>query len=517
MKTITEYSTLFDGLKVNGSLRRLGKLFQTENCNYLYDLGTGKILTCTSDEYAVLKYIFEHDGINGIADLEMDSSILLKTLKEIEETIKNEHILQAPPLKEFSSFHNNMDSVKEMVGNHLQQITLELTERCNLRCKYCIYTEENETFRNFNTHDMTWNIAKKAIDYGLEHSEDDLAITFYGGEPLIQWELVKKCVEYSQKVGKDKKIRYSMTTNMTLMTKEIAEYLATISEFSVVCSLDGPEEIHNENRVTIDGTGSFDNAIRGLKYLVDAYKERSSLYLSLSMVMTLPATTQKLEKIQTFFENLSWLPTKVVKNISYVASSKNRDDRILKNDVENSVSQGEYVNPIADWSQDLLVNNDKLRLEQIYTNSFMQSSFLKIHKRMIVDEPVGCYNLSGCCIPAARRLYITALGKFLLCEKIGNAPYIGDIDNGIDMCSIEKHYINDFIDESKKLCAECWAIRLCGNCYVDCYDNNGFRADYKKDRCGAALYGIEKELIAYQEMFEKHPEQLEYLNSITLG
>lgn len=133
MKTITEYSTLFDGLKVNGSLRRLGKLFQTENCNYLYDLETGKILTCTSDEYAVLKYIFEHDGINGIADLEMDSSILLKTLKEIEETIKNEHILQAPPLKEFSSFHNNMDSVKEMVGNHLQQITLGLTERVSAK------------------------------------------------------------------------------------------------------------------------------------------------------------------------------------------------------------------------------------------------------------------------------------------------------------------------------------------------------------------------------------------------
>lgn len=512
-----QFADFFQGLKINGSLNRLGKLFHTKDNGYIYDLGTGKILLCNPEEYEVLNKIFEDEGLENIFSLDMDKNRLLACLENLKKVIEKEQLLQAPPLKEFSSLHSDFEGVKQQIENNLQQMTLELTEKCNLRCKYCIYSEGNESHRDFDTHDMTWDIAQKAIDYGINHSGEHLAVTFYGGEPLLQFELLKKCVEYTKKVAGNKRISHSMTTNLVLMTKEIAEYLASIERFSVVCSLDGPKEVHDENRVAVSGKGSFDNAIRGLKYLVEAYGERAATHLSLSMVMTLPATEEKLQSIQKFFEEQEWLPKKLVKNISYVSSSSHRSERLLKKSRSINGEKTVYANPVADWTQENTVFSKKVKPEHIYTNSFMESAYLRIHKRMIVDDPVGCYNLSGCCVPASRRLYVTATGNFSLCEKIGNAPYIGHVENGIDVESIRKNYIDNYVEEAKKICANCWAIRFCGNCYVDCYDSDGFRSEFKQDRCGATLYGTENALVAYHEMLERNPEYLEYLNNIELS
>lgn len=512
------YIDFFDSLKVNGNFNRLGKLFRTKENGYIYDLGTSKVLCCSEEEYKVLECIFENNGLHSLHKLQIKEENLLNCLNRLKDVIESENLLKAPPLTEFSSLHARFDSIKDRIENNLEQITLELTEKCNLRCRYCIYTEENKNHRDFDSHDMTWEIAKEAIDYGIEHSGDRLAVTFYGGEPLLQYNLLKQCVDYVKQAKGNKNIVHSMTTNMVLMTKEIAEYIASVDSFTVVCSMDGPKEVHDENRITVDGNGSFDKAIQGLRNLVEAYKDRAATYLSLSMVMTLPATQEKLEKIQRFFESLEWLPNNITKNISYVSSSSHRSERLFKkskNPSMNMISQ--YTNPLMDWAKDNTVFSNTINVSKIFTSSFTQSSHLRVHKRMIVEEPVGCYSMNGCCIPASRRLYITATGNFALCEKIGNAPYIGNVKNGINLNAIKKHYIDDYMKDAKQCCADCWAIRFCGNCYVDSYTSDGFRSEYKRDLCGSALFGAEKALVDYHEVLERYPERLEYLNDIVMS
>src|SRR5699024_5846365 len=106
-----------------------------------------------------------------------------------------------------------------------EQLTIELTGNCNLRCKYCIYNDYYEGNRAFNTSNIDFETARKAIDYVYAHSaEDKLAITFYGGEPLINFKVMKQCIDYSLQNIKNKQLYFSFTTNLTLMTKEIAEY-----------------------------------------------------------------------------------------------------------------------------------------------------------------------------------------------------------------------------------------------------------------------------------------------------
>lgn len=514
---LLEATEFFEKLKENGPLKRLGKLFRTRNNGYIYDVGTSKVLQCEKLEYAILENIFENNGAQNLNALNLEDSKLIAALDNVLNTITEENLLKAPKLTTFASVHSDFKALKGKIENNLEQITLELTERCNLRCKYCIYSDENESYRGFDVHDMTWETAKAAIDYGLQHSGKNLAITFYGGEPLLHFDLIKKCVEYSQKNARGKELGYSMTTNLTLMTKEIAEYLASINSFSVVCSIDGPKEIHDENRLTVNGKGSFDKAIQGLKYLVDAYGQKAEVYLLLSMVVSLPADDEKLSKMQQFFDELDWLPVKITKNLSYVASSADREKRLSRKPDEKLDDIAEYVNPLGDWTAENTVFDDKIDSNAIFTHSFMQAEYLKIHKRIILDEPTGYYGLNGCCIPASRRLYITVAGNFMICEKIGNSPYIGDVKSGIDWESVKKHYIDAYINEAKSICGDCWAIRLCGNCYIDCYDEKEFRPEYKRDQCDISLYQTEQELVYYHEMLERNPEKLKYLNDILLS
>ena len=86
----------------------------------------------------------------------------------------------------------------EMLSNHyIEYLILQVTQQCNLRCKYCAYSG-NYYNREHSSERMSFDIAKKAIDFYLERSDsaNELRLGFYGGEPLLEYELIKKCVDY---------------------------------------------------------------------------------------------------------------------------------------------------------------------------------------------------------------------------------------------------------------------------------------------------------------------------------
>ena len=120
---------------------------------------------------------------------------------------------------------------------------------------------------------MDFETAKKAIDFYLKRSEkaDQLALSFYGGEPLLEFELIKKCVSYILQRKGDKKILFTMTTNGTLMTEDVIEFLVKY-EFNLMISLDGDKKSHDINRRFKTGKGSFDIILENLSRL-KAYNE----------------------------------------------------------------------------------------------------------------------------------------------------------------------------------------------------------------------------------------------------
>ncbi len=494
--------------KQYGNYSRLFKLFQTKNKSYLYDVGTGKVMECTEIEYVFLNNLQVYGDIEEVIKTTKVNDDTLTILIDLIHVAQEQHLFQAPPLL---SFALSKDEVLENARSHLEQVTLELTEQCNMACHYCIYHSGNIDFREFGRRHMSWQVAELAIDYTLKNSGKKVAVTFYGGEPLIEFKLLKHCVDYTLKNGADKDLTFSMTTNLTLMTAEIAEYLSTVPNFGVVCSIDGPKEIHDCRRGFKNGEGTYDKAINGLKHLINAYGEKSNSLISLSMVTPRPANDVVMKKIQNFFNSLSWVPKDITKNISYVRHSS---------DIEKTITEKSsmhcYDNPVGNWTIDLMLNNTSISKNTPFTIDFLHKQFSIIHDRILTETPYPDYCLNGCCSPASRRIYVTVNGDFHLCERIGKSPSVGNVYSGIDESVLIDRYIDDYGKESLSQCSKCWAIRLCSVCYVECYDSDKFNIEKKRIACRRSLDMLEHALISYHTILEHKPHLLEELNHITL-
>ncbi len=139
-------------------------------------------------------------------------------------------------------------------------VTLVLTHDCNLRCLYCY---AGKKFRRA----MSWDVAKRAIDLGLSDSPPWMDLAFFGGEPLMELPLLRRALGYAreQALPRGTKVRPQVTTNGTMLTDEVARFLAT-EGFYVGLSIDGCREAHEATRPLCDGRSSFDAVVAGLDH-----------------------------------------------------------------------------------------------------------------------------------------------------------------------------------------------------------------------------------------------------------
>lgn len=136
-------------------------------------------------------------------------------------------------------------------------LTLMISQECNLRCKYC-YGKDGEYS---NRGKMDFSIAKRAIDYFINQAPSDtLSICFFGGEPLLNFNLMKKVIAYIREIEKNtnKKFTFSMTTNATLINEEIRTFIKD-NKISITVSIDGAREMNDANRFYANKHGIYDN------------------------------------------------------------------------------------------------------------------------------------------------------------------------------------------------------------------------------------------------------------------
>jgi uncharacterized protein len=436
-----------------------------------------------------------------------------RAMSEILIAIRDEHILSAKEVKSLTG--DAAMYLEEALEDSLQNITLEVTEQCNLRCKYCIYQDSHYEYREFGKKNMSWDVANAAIDYLKKHSGStpEPNIGFYGGEPLINFALIKRAVEYTKETF-EKDVAFSLTTNATLMTDEIAEFLAE-NGFSPIVSLDGPKILHDANRVLIDGRGSFDATMSGLDKLVNAYaKLNATEKIGFNIVVSGPDFDKDYDMIQDFLNSDKRIPPDAWIMTSFVDNGPQESEYILPNSQEDMEYMKYAYEPNYDWE-------DKMRRQgrkdkRLFVDGTIDKGMLIIHKRLLLDEPCQDYGMNGCCVPGQRRIYVTVDGRFLICEKVGKIPSIGNIHEGLNLERIRKYYVDDFVNEATQYCKNCWAINLCTLCYVNCYDENGTHFTYRHESCLGERKYIEENLIRYHTILEENPDLLEHYNCIEL-
>ncbi|MCH5249739.1 MAG: thioether cross-link-forming SCIFF peptide maturase [Lachnospiraceae bacterium] len=342
--------------------------------------------------------------------------------------------------KYISEFDNRETVVKALC--------LHIAHDCNLACKYC-FAQEGEYHGRRAL--MSFEVGKKALDFLVDNSGNrvNLEVDFFGGEPLLNWDVVKQLVEYGRSIEKEhnKKFRFTLTTNGILLNDEIMEFVNK-EMGNIVLSIDGRKEVNDRMRPHRGGQGSYDEIV---PKFVKAAKSRDQMnyYVRGTYTRNNPDFAEDVGHLADLgFEQISVEP---------VVAGEDTDYSLREEDVPA-----------------LLKEYDKLALE--YLKRRKEGKAFNFFHFMIdlKGGPCVAKRLSGCG-SGNEYLAVTPWGDFYPCHQfVGNEDFImGNVDEGITRDDIRNEFKNCNV-YTKEKCRDCFAKFYCsGGCCANSYQFSG--------------------------------------------
>ena len=452
------------------------QLFGTPNANYIYDVSQSRLLNVQKETYRYVENLLRGD---------VDTQVPL----EVEELRAQGYLKAESPVKEIK--HPYTDVVSTLLERKLNLMTLQLTQQCNFRCKYCVYSENlNARQRSHSDATMSLEVAKRAIDFLWEHSVDSegVAIGLYGGEPLLQFPLVRSIVEYSKKRFFGKNLTFSMTTNGSLLSDEIVSFLEE-NDVSLLISMDGPKEINDRNRVFRNGTGTFDVVARNLQSMKSKFPEYWSK-VRISMVID---TNNDLDEVGKIISELGIEPSKL--KPSLIDCEYDNLPTTMTNEYYCKQEYHRFLSYLAHWNRYPTGKVSPILQSRVETTIENRDQIFQKAPLREYDSP------SGPCVPGQLRLLVDVNGNFYPCERVSetsDVAHIGSLDNGFDLDKVQR-----FLNASRvtrDVCINCWCFRFCNQCGKRA-DSGGSELDAqsKLKYCAAtrraALFEIENYLL----------------------
>lgn len=335
----------------------------------------------------------------------------------------------------------------------IKALCLLVAQDCNLRCSYCFaQTGEYHGARAL----MSLETAKAAIDFLIAHSGNrkNLEVDFFGGEPLMNFEVVKGTVDYGRKQEKlyGKNIRFTLTTNAYHVTDEMADFINKEMK-NVVISIDGRKEVHDKMRKNVEGKGSYDRVLANARKIVDGRAGQEYYVRGTYTADNLDFSNDVCAIADAGFDQISVEP--VVTGESYAI--REEDLPQIKHEYE-------------------MLARECIKREKA------GKGFHFFH--FMIDLNSGpCLNkrLRGCGA-GSEYLAVSADGKLYPCHQFAGMEdfYMGSVF-GTD---VDRKIKQEFLDThvfTKQGCSECWAKYYCsGGCAANAYHATGsIRKPYK--------------------------------------
>lgn len=443
------------------------KLFNTIDKFYFFDVNTTSIIKINEQVYNYLESTLTN---NVEYDVHLDNQL---------NTLKSRGFLK-PNDPNVKIAHNALPLVDEMVKGNVRQLILQVTQNCNLRCKYCVYSGSYMNRVHTNKR-MSFDVAKRAIDFYYKHNwnKNLASIGFYGGEPLLEMKLIKQIVEYCKDLFAGKMINFNMTTNATLLNDDIIKYLYD-NNFIVTISLDGPQQVHDGSRVFADNeTGTFDSIMKNLERVNEMYPKFME-NISFNAVLD---TSNDFKCSSDFFSY------EFMKNALVTATTLNDNN----NKDEISYTEGFDINYRYETFKCYLKGVGKYKGEKISKLAMQQLNSLKVDVHEKISTPYfrtnSCHP-SGPCIGGVLRLFVNVDGEFYPCERVSEsceAFKIGSLDDGFKTDKI-KDLLN-IGSLTPEQCKNCWAIYFCTGCASGLEDGNVLSPKKRLVRCESIRKG----------------------------
>ncbi|WP_202709090.1 radical SAM/SPASM domain-containing protein [Sporosalibacterium faouarense] len=464
-------------------MKPLIHMFKTENNYYFYDVNRNENVHIDEEVYHSLDKI-----LNG----EIDEISIDEKFKMQFDELRREGYLSTNRIREIK--HPATDLLDTYLSRKMKMITIQLTQNCNLRCEYCPYTENNGTERKHSNKKIDFETIKKALLIFRDNSidNDNVSVTFYGGEPLLEFDLIRKTVDYCKELFSGKHVKFSLTTNATLFTKEIMEFFEK-EKFNLLISLDGPKHLNDKNRKFYNSNKSvFDKVVKNIQVMKDSYK---SLFNNLSLNMVIDPTTDLNDYLSLFREN------KILDDVrvrTTILDDYTEDNRFKS--LDSFVEQ--YCELENKYSSHIFEN------KELTDERFIESLFFRKTQDLLEDIEktnslgnVGCP--SGPCVPGAQRLFVDVDGKFYPCERVSESNkfnIIGNVNEGIMIEEAEK--ILNIAKYNSEKCKNCFAFRECGFC-INSYEKELDKVKVSNQMCESRRNTFHKKLINLQTIKEK--------------
>ena len=339
-------------------------------------------------------------------------------------------------------------TLKERSGDVVKALCLHVAHTCNLNCAYCFASQGKY---HGDRALMSFEVGKRALDFLIEHSgtRRNLEVDFFGGEPLMNWEVVKQLVAYArtQEEAHHKHFRFTLTTNGMLIDDDVIDF-SNREMSNVVLSLDGRREIHDRLRVDYAGNGSYDRIVPKFQKLVKA-RGGKNYYMRGTFTHANPDFTRDvLHMADLGFTELSMEP---------VVCDPSDPAALTPEDIETVKQQYE------------LLAEEMLRRER-------EGHPLTFYHYMIdlTGGPCIYKRISGCG-SGTEYMAVTPWGDLYPCHQfVGEEAYkLGNIWDGVTNTALREEFraCNAY---ARPECADCWAKLYCsGGCAANAYHATG--------------------------------------------
>ena len=372
---------------------------------------------------------------------ELTEAEVLKCIADVE-ALKEEKLLFCEDI-----YEDKADVLKSK-NNVVKALCLHVAHACNLNCSYCFASQGKYHGEKAL---MSFEVGKAALDFLIRNSgtRRNLEVDFFGGEPLMNWQVVKDLVAYARSIEKEhnKNFRFTLTTNGMLLDDEVTEFCNREMD-NVVLSLDGRKEVHDHLRKDYQGRGSYDVIVPKFQGFVKKRGDKSYYMRGTYTHNNVDFTNDIFHMADLGFSELSMEPVVCAPTDPYA---------LTEADLPELFRQYEIL------ANEMIKHDEEGRGFTFYHYMIDLANGPCIYKR-----------ISGCG-SGTEYMAVTPQGDFYPCHQfVGDEKYcMGNVWDGVKNLELREKFRKCNV-YSRSECKDCWAKLYCsGGCAANAYHATG--------------------------------------------
>ncbi|WP_069649391.1 thioether cross-link-forming SCIFF peptide maturase [Caloranaerobacter ferrireducens] len=414
-------------------------MFQMNGKNIVLDVNSGSVHVVDEIVWDIIK-LYEDKSLESIInDLKnkYSQTDIIEAYKEIQTLVDNELLFTKEESLDIN--YNPQNIVKALC--------LHVAHDCNLKCEYCFASQGDFKGQRLL---MPLEVGKRALEFLVENSGNrrNLEVDFFGGEPLMNFDVVKELVKYGRELEKkyNKRFRFTITTNGILLNDDNMKFINENMD-NVVLSLDGRKEVNDKMRKTLNGSGSFDIIVPKFLELVKLRGEKLYYVRGTFTSHNLDFSKDVLKLHEIGFDSISVEP---------VVASPENDYAILEEHLETILNEYEEL------------SSKYIELKKAGKGFEFFHFMIDLNQGpCLIKRVVGCG-------AGVEYLAVTPEGDLYPCHQfVGNEEFkMGDVFTGVSNEELREKFKKANV-LTKSECRECWARFYCsGGCHANAYNFN---------------------------------------------